>query len=117
MMIIIFLLCIFIIYALRQGNNYNVLSKQIVQETKTKNDYINKLSESKKTHKYLWDVKLADENIFNFIRCINFPKTPACKDEGGGRVCRSKQIDCNKFKLVLENDPISVERMKLATAR
>lgn len=64
---------------------------------------------------YLEKVKAADENIFNYIRCINIPRTPTCFHDPTGTVCRSRQIDCNKFKLVLENDPIAVERMKVAT--
>jgi len=115
MIIIIFLLCIFIIYAVRQGNAYKELGDKLNKETVNKNESLKKLSDNKKTYKYLWDVKLADENIFNFIRCINFPKTPSCKNVDDGSVCRSRQIDCNKFKLVLENDPVSVQRMKLIT--
>lgn len=115
MLIIIFLLCIFIIYAVRQGNSYRDITKQLENETTEKNNYMKRLSDNKKTYQYLWDVKLADENIFNFIRCINFPKTPSCKEVDNGTICRSRQIDCNKFKLVLENDPIAVQRMKLIT--
>lgn len=64
---------------------------------------------------YLEKVKAADENIFNYIRCINIPRVPSCFHDPTGTVCRSRQIDCNKFKLVLQNDPVAVERMKIAT--
>ena len=108
---------IFIIYLIRLGNNYKILENKYEKSVKFANESAKKLNDNKKTYKYLWDVKLADENVFNFIKCINFPKTPSCKDTGDGTICRSRQIDCNKFKLVLENDPISVQRMKLFTER
>lgn len=58
----------------------------------------------------------ADKNIFNYIRCINVPQTPTCTTkDNGDNVCRSRFIDCNKFKLVIQNDPIAVERMKIIT--
>ena len=57
-----------------------------------------------------------DENIFNYIKCINVPRTPTCDSvKTGGGVCRSRQIDCNKFKLYLTEDPVAVARMKLIT--
>lgn len=58
----------------------------------------------------------ADKNIFDYIRCINVPQTPSCVTKNNNDVvCKSRQIDCNKFKLVLLNDPVAVERMKIAT--
>jgi len=63
-------------------------------------------------------IKFADENIFQFLRCLNVPQSPTCAATGtGGTVCRSRLIDCNKYKLVLENDPVAVERMKVASDR
>jgi cell division protein FtsB len=84
-------------------NQIQDLTKQI-QDLKNQNDYLE-------------HIKQADESIFNFIRCINIPRTPACRtiNESNQKICRSKQIDCNKLKLVLENDPVTVDRMKIAT--
>jgi len=117
MLVIIFMVCGFIIYSLYKGNTHKSLEHQIQTITDTKNNLLKQLNASRDNQKYLWDVKIADENIFDFLRCINFPKTPACRETDKGEMCRSRQIDCNKFKLVLENNPIAVERLKLATAR
>jgi len=63
-------------------------------------------------------IKFADENLFQYLRCLNVPQSPTCAPTGtGGTVCRSRLIDCNKYKLVLENDPVAVERMKVASDR
>jgi len=59
-------------------------------------------------------IQYADDNIFNYIRCINLPKTPVCKMEDGGEVCRSRLMDCTKFRLVLDGDPVAVARMRMA---
>ena len=85
---------------------------------KTQNDLSKIIQDLKKENDYLSKVKFADENIFQLIRCINIPQSPTCSSTNTGEtVCRSKLIDCNKFKLVLLNDPIAVERMKVATDR
>lgn len=79
-------------------------------------------------------IKIVDEQLFKFIRCINIPQTPVCKNVelsstsnqplygqgkkvGNSSVCRSRFIDCNKFRLLLEQDPVAIERMKIATDR
>uniref|UniRef100_A0A6C0C8Y7 Uncharacterized protein n=1 Tax=viral metagenome TaxID=1070528 RepID=A0A6C0C8Y7_9ZZZZ len=107
----------FVIYIVRQGDTIVALEKKVNDEKAKAKDSLDMASDIKKNQKYLWDVKIADENIFNYIRCINIPRTPACKDTTSGQICRTRQIDCNKFKLVLENDPVSLERLKLATVR
>jgi len=60
----------------------------------------------------------ADENIFDLVRCINMPKIPVCKNLGSdpkSNVCRSRFIDCNNFKLIVQKDPVAVYRMKKFT--
>uniref|UniRef100_A0A6C0LR72 Uncharacterized protein n=1 Tax=viral metagenome TaxID=1070528 RepID=A0A6C0LR72_9ZZZZ len=114
--IITFIIIIsFIYYIIKLGDKYEnkVICKDNILIDKDVEKHVQELEH---LNKYLTDVKLADENIFNFIRCINIPQTPICKGvEGNSNICRSKQIDCNKWKLVLENDPIASERMKLAS--
>jgi len=108
--------CLSIIYLMRyissikdsyvSLDDYKSLNEELVGVKKRAND--------------LAKIKFADENIFNFIRCINIPQSPTCAPVGDGSgetVCRSRQINCNKLKLVLENDPVAVERMKVATDR
>ena len=80
-----------------------------------------------KENEYLKRVKNVDDTIFEFIRCINVPKSPTCKstlDDNStsslippnqANICRSRQIDCNKYKLLLIKDPVGIERMKMAT--
>jgi hypothetical protein len=121
--IIFFISIFFIIYILRIGNQYEELSKIKTTATNNNSELLNQINSLTKQNDYLNKVKTADEQIFDYIRCINIPRTPACKGvEDTGRpfdeasnVCRSRQIDCNKYKLVLENDPVAVERMKVAT--
>lgn len=90
---------------------------------KTHEQTVTELKEMRDRANYLAKIKFADENIFNYIRCINIPQAPTCapanrsNDPNKGIICRSRQIDCNKLKLVLENDPVAVNRMKVATDR
>lgn len=107
----------FVIYIVRQGDVCTTTRDELTKEKIKNQKQLETISEMKKNQKYLWDVKIADENVFNYVRCINIPRTPACKDTSSGQICRTKQIDCNKFKLVLENDPVSLDRLKLATVR
>lgn len=110
------LIIIFAVYVARKNNQWDKLvekqSTLINQHESSEADIAKLRSDNKK----LLAIKFADENIFKFIRCINIPQSPVCASTGtGGSVCRSKLIDCNKFKLVLLNDPVAVERMKIAT--
>lgn len=107
----------FMIYIIRQNDTVASLENKITTEKVKTKESLDMVSDIKRKQKYLWDVKIADENIFNYIRCINIPRTPACKNTTSGEICRTRQIDCNKFKLVIENDPVSLERLKLATVR
>jgi hypothetical protein len=80
-------------------------------------------------NKYLKRVKDVDELIFQFIRCINVPKSPTCKTtyddnpnstiipSNKANVCRSRQIDCNKYKLLIVRDQVGIDRLKIATDR
>lgn len=108
-----------------QLNNINVAQSDITDESILLSNLITKL---KKENEQLKKIVIADENIFSFIRCINVPQTPSCKttmDENGdpniprgtATVCRARQIDCNKYKLLFETDPIIKERILLATDR
>lgn len=102
--------------------------------TEEKNDILNntygmkdRIQTLTKENEYLKRVKDVDDTIFQFIRCINVPKSPTCKstiDDNStsslipskqADVCRSRQIDCNKYKLLLARDPVGIERMKIAT--
>jgi|SRR5271154_1081210 len=116
-LIIFFLALGFIIYTMRQGNKYEELYKSKFKLVNSNEDLIAEIARLKKNSEYLQRVKIADENIFDYIRCINIPRSPACKgvEDGESNICRSRQIDCNKYKLVLENDPIAIERTKIAT--
>ena len=118
LLIIFFLIIIviFIIYIARKQNQYDKLLESKSDLTNTNETKLNEIAKLKAINKKLLAIKFADENIFKFIRCINIPQTPVCVATGtGGSVCRSKLIDCNNFKLVLFNDPVAVERMKMAT--
>ena len=121
-LIIFILIYGFLVYIYRQKKmtvpssnpNSNPNSNAVVDKGE---GIANKIQKLQQQNIYLEKVKTADENIFDYIRCINIPRTPLCKgvENDTSNICRSKQIDCNKFKLVLENDPIAVERMKIAT--
>lgn len=115
-LIIFFIGCLFVIYILR----YISLVKDSCISVNDYESLKKELTDVKKRANELAKIKFADENIFNFIRCINIPQSPTCASVGNGSretVCRSRQIDCNKLKLVLENDPVAIERMKVATDR
>jgi hypothetical protein len=106
----------FVIYRARKQYQHTELVKSNSALIQTNTNTADDLTNLRKEYQKLLDIKFADENIFKFIRCINIPQSPVCARTGtGGTVCRSKLIDCNKFKLVLENDPVAIERMKLAT--
>jgi hypothetical protein len=121
----IIILC-FIIYILRLRHQYTTLQSThtaIWDDSETLNNSVVRL---KKENDVLKKIVVADENIFNFIRCINVPQAPSCltkmNDNGDStipdepaHVCRSRQIDCNKYKLLFESDPIMRERIHLAT--
>jgi hypothetical protein len=114
--LVIILVIVFLIYNARKQYQYDELAKQKLVLATTNDTNTTDMAKLQTAYKNLLDIKFADENIFKFIRCINIPQSPVCARTGtGGTVCRSKLIDCNKFKLVLENDPVAVERMKLAT--
>lgn len=105
----------FIIYKLRWENHTdNLVHTQSDLENENKR-ILNENAELKNVNKKLSDIKFADENIFKFIRCINIPQAPVCAETATGTVCRSKLINCNDYKLVLLNDPVAIERMKVAT--
>jgi hypothetical protein len=60
----------------------------------------------------------SDENIFAYMRCLNIPQKPICKPTSDGQtVCRSKLINCAQYIKIINEDPIAVQRMKLATER
>jgi len=59
-------------------------------------------------------IKHADENLFAMIRCINAPRQQVCKNiPAGGQVCRSRLIDCTKFRTLVQQDPVALDRMTL----
>lgn len=121
--IILILVIIFIvIFYILNKKSKNRLSKikRIRNMDKNNKKFLeNKIDELQKENNTLKRTIWADNRIFDFIRCINIPQTPVCKsvEDGKSNICRSRLIDCNRFKLVLENDPIAVERMKRATNR
>lgn len=116
------------IWSARNADSESILNHDIHKSVEENNQLTSTISLLKKENADLRAIKYADDNIFQFIRCINIPQYPICSptdpntdptkgsDPGsGGVACRSKQINCNWFKLVLENDPVAVERMKQAT--
>lgn len=119
LLIITFIIAFFTIYLLRIGNQYDQIKKKNRIDTLNKQQLLDQNKTLKENNEYLQKIKFADENIFDYIRCINIPRTPGCRtvDDNTSAICRSRQIDCNKMRLVLENDPIAVERMKIATDR
>ena len=107
---------IFILYTLRRGSAYDIVNQDKKELVANINDLQQQLATLQRTYKNCQDIKYADENIFNYIRCINVPAKPVCTNSGSGAsVCRSRQIDCNKFRTYVLNDPIAMFRMKLAT--
>jgi hypothetical protein len=59
-------------------------------------------------------IKYADENLFAMVRCINAPRQQVCKAApSGGDVCRSRLIDCTKFRTLVQQDPVALQRMTL----
>lgn len=120
--IIIIIIIVIIIIWIGRKNNLSDLTKNHLNKNIVENHNLqNEIDLLKKENKELRDIKYADDNIFQFIRCINIPQYPICSaanksdTKSGGVVCRSKQINCDWFKLVLENNPVAVERMKMAT--
>lgn len=115
--LIIFILSVLLVFCIifyQKKLRNCIKNKNIVQE------YTNKLTEqhrsSLKERFYLDRIRMADENIFSYLRCINVPRKPSCrKTPTGEMICRSRLIDCNKLKLILENDPIAVSRIRLFT--
>lgn len=91
-------------------------SSRLNDDLETENEKLSKeLKRSKKQIDLLQKIKNADENIFDFIRCINIPQVKTCREIDNGQVCRSRQINCNHLKLLLEDDPIAKLRMKRMT--
>ena len=113
--IIAFILYIYI----TRKNYFSTIASEDLNDIAKKNQSLqNEIDSLQKINKDLQDIKFADDNIFQFIRCINIPQYPICSSTdptSGGVVCRSKQINCDWFKLVLENNPVAVQRMKMAT--
>ena len=59
-------------------------------------------------------IKHADENIMYYTRCINDPRKNVCKvvDSNNQDYCSARFMDCNKFKGIVESDPVAIQRMK-----
>jgi hypothetical protein len=114
---IIFILCLFfMILMLRQGHRFYRDTSHKDSVLKENETLKRELSKLRVAYDNCQDVKFADENIFNYVRCINVPRTPVCKPvSSGGDVCRSRLIDCDKFKLYVLDDPIAMFRMKMMT--
>jgi hypothetical protein len=118
---IIIILCIsflsivflYIIYA-RQDNKINDFETKYSDCNENENILQNRINDMQEEITKLNKMKIADEMIFQYTRCLNIPRSPSCKD---GTICRSRQIDCNKYRLVLENDPIAMERIKIAISQ
>lgn len=120
-LIILFIILLFaIIIIIWFSRRKNIKQNDQIQQNQYRNR-IDKLSKEmvllQQENEYLQKALVADNNIFHYIRCINIPQTPSCTTKGNSHICRSRLMDCNKIKLVLENDPIAVERIKVATNR
>lgn len=85
-----------------------------VDDLKEQNRKMKKtLDEVVDNYKRCIDIKEADENIFDLVRCINAPRKEVCKETGDGKVCRTRIIECNKFKNLVIQNPVAVDRMKM----
>lgn len=114
---IICLATLLIILARFRNKNNNLGMNLLNNDIKFKN-LTKEIDRQTDLIKYLTKIKNADENIFDLIRCINMPKIPVCKNLGSdprSNVCRSRFIDCNNFKLIVQKDPVAVYRMKKFT--
>jgi len=101
---------------LRSGHKYQVEKNEKEFLKKRMKQIRERFAYIKEQSKLLRDIKFADENVFAFLRCINQPKKEVCKtNEKGEQVCKSRLIECSKFRMILEQDPVSMARLQLAT--
>lgn len=67
----------------------------------------------KKKIKELTALKYADDNIFTYLKCHNQPTKNVCKTlKDGSSICRSRLINCDNFRLVLEDDALTRKRLQ-----
>ena len=101
---------------LRSGHKYQVEKNEKEYLKKRVKQIRERFVDLKQQNKLCRDIKFADENVFAFVRCINQPKKEICKKTpDGNQVCRSRLVECSKFRMILEQDPVSMARLQLAT--
>lgn len=81
----------------------------------TNNELQEKYQKVKNEKDKLLRIVHVDQDIFNYIRCLNIPRAPVCRTVHGKQICRSMQMNCDKFKNLLETDSDAKHRMKRAT--
>lgn len=118
-----FIIIILTIYFLRCKGSSTRKSEDLDNLYIEKSRLISENSKLKYDIEQLNKIKFADENIFTLIKCINSPKKQVCTEgnqtgggteEGGERICRSRFVDCTKFKRFVEDDEVASYRLRLA---
>jgi hypothetical protein len=109
--LIVVILCAVIMYLRSVG-----LSTKLDRQKNSCHDELSRLrtrnTQLEKDIQTALDVKYADENIFAYLKCLNSPRTQVCNDTpDGGRVCRSRLMDCSRFKGIVFNDPVASARI------
>ena len=113
--ILIVLSLIFIGVILRLIGKIYGLSSEKTTCYNTVNVITKENEQLKKHNKQLIDIKSADEDVLAYLKCLNTPRTEVCKDTPDeGRVCRSRLMDCSKFKNIIFNNPTALWRMEMA---
>lgn len=116
-MVLFFIIIVVGILFIRNKYIYLKTKLQNKSLTTTNNDNIKKIADLNSKIDTLTKILDVDRKIFNFIRCINIPRVTQCKvvSDDGNTVCRSKQLNCNQYKLELENNPFINNRIKEIT--
>ncbi len=109
-----FIIIILTIYFLKCKGTSTRKSEDINSLYNEKSQLMAENSKLKYDIEQLNKIKFADENVFTLIKCINSPRKQICTPENGSTVCRSRFVDCTKFKRFVEDDPVASYRLKLA---
>jgi len=117
MMVIIILILVIIgvvyyFYIKRKEYFTNNDNNQIMNQDLIIADLKDEIANLKIDRDRLTQLKYADDNIFTFLKCHNQPTKNVCKTmKDGSSICRSRLINCDNFRLVLEDDPLTAKRL------
>ena len=92
---------------------YNIQAQDTCDANDT--ELNNRYQKVKQEKDKLLKIVHTDQDIFNYIRCLNIPRAPVCRQNNGQKMCRSMQIDCNKFRTLIERNPEAKHRLARAT--